>query len=128
MDISGAAIADVDEPKLERIVENLVLNAAKHTPERRRFTSASTCRATISSSRRRRGAGPDEYKTVFETFNRGPKMLSTTPGLGIGLALVARFAEVHGGRTWVEDRDGRRAPSASSSRTACVRPAPPAGS
>lgn len=40
---------------------------------------------------------------MFETFNRGPKMLSATPGLGIGLALVSRFAEVHGGRAWVED-------------------------
>jgi signal transduction histidine kinase len=49
----------------------------------------------------------DQYKeAVFETFNRGPSMLSATPGAGIGLALVARFAAVHGGRSWVEDRPG----------------------
>jgi PAS domain S-box-containing protein len=50
---------------------------------------------------------PDEFKeVVFETFNRGPSMLATTPGAGIGLSLVAQFTAVHGGRSWVEDRPG----------------------
>jgi PAS domain S-box-containing protein len=110
VDISGApVIADVDEPKVERIVENLVLNAAKHTPERAAIhVRLDTQGADLLLSVDDEGPGvPDDFKrSVFETFNRGPKMLSTTPGLGIGLALVARFAEVHGGRTWVEDRDG----------------------
>ena len=110
VDISGdALVAEVDGPKVERIVENLVLNAAKHTPERspihvRLDVQGDDLLLTVDDEG---GGVPDEYKqTVFETFNRGPKMLSATPGLGIGLALVARFAEVHGGRTWVEDREG----------------------
>ena len=49
----------------------------------------------------------DEFKeAVFETFNRGANMLSVTPGAGIGLSLVARFAALHGGRAWVEDAPG----------------------
>jgi signal transduction histidine kinase len=54
------------------------------------------------------GAGvPDELKEViFEPFRQGPQRSQHSPGVGIGLSLVARFAELHGGQAWVEDRPG----------------------
>ncbi len=44
--------------------------------------------------------------TLFEPFRQGPGTSSHAPGVGIGLSLVARFAELHGGRAWVQDRPG----------------------
>jgi PAS domain S-box-containing protein len=102
----GPVVADVDPAKMERLVENLVLNAVKHTPQE------SSIVVHLESEGRNLllaveddGPGiPDEFKeAVFEIFNRGPSLLSATPGAGIGLALVARLAAVHGGRAWVED-------------------------
>jgi PAS domain S-box-containing protein len=102
-------VAEIDRAKLERIVENLVVNAHKHTP------AAGPVDVQLAAQGRNlllvvddQGPGiPDEFKeVVFETFNRGPNILATTPGAGIGLSLVARFAAVHGGRCWVEDRPG----------------------
>jgi signal transduction histidine kinase len=102
-------VVEVDRAKLERIVENLVVNAGKHTP------NAGSIEVRLTRHGRDMllvveddGPGiPDEFKeVVFETFNRGPSMLATTPGAGIGLSLVARFTAVHGGRSWVEDRPG----------------------
>jgi two-component system sensor histidine kinase KdpD len=110
VDISGAPVrAEIDAPKLERIVENLIMNAVKHTPP------ASSIHVRLDKGPEGvliavEDDGPgiaDEHKNaVFETFNRGSKALSPTPGAGIGLSLVARFAEAHGGRAWVEDRPG----------------------
>jgi signal transduction histidine kinase len=105
----GPVQAEIDPGKVERMVENLVVNAVKHTPQ------ASAIRVGLDTDARDLlifveddGPGiPDEFKhVVFETFNRGPSMLSATPGAGIGLSLVSRFAEVHGGASWVEDRPG----------------------
>jgi signal transduction histidine kinase len=50
---------------------------------------------------------PAELATeIFEPFRQGPASASHSPGTGIGLSLVAMFAELHGGRAWVEDREG----------------------
>jgi signal transduction histidine kinase len=47
---------------------------------------------------------PDEDKEViFEPFRQGS---AAATGSGVGLALVARFAALHDGRAWVEDRPG----------------------
>jgi PAS domain S-box-containing protein len=102
-------VAQVDGPKIERIVENLVINAAKHTPE------GTAVRVGV----RRQGEGvllvvddegsgiPDYMKeAIFRPFERGTEARRNSAGTGIGLSLVARFAELHGGRAWVEDRAG----------------------
>ena len=102
-------VADVDPAKLERIVENLVANAARHTPPDR----------TIWVAVREEAGGvllaveddgpvvpPELRDAIFEPFRQGPTATPHTPGTGIGLSLVARFAELHGGRAWVAERAG----------------------
>jgi len=51
------------------------------------------------------GVPADLRPALFEPFSKG-KRGKYAPGLGIGLSLVARFAKLHGGRAWVEDRPG----------------------
>jgi hypothetical protein len=67
---------------------------------------------------------PKELRTVlFEPFRQGPNAPGHAPGVGIGLSLVARFAELHDGRAWVEDRPG----GGSSFRVLLPDPPAPAG-
>ncbi len=99
----------VDPAKVERIVENLLMNAARHTKADR----------TIWLRVRPEGDGiliaveddgpgvPEELReAIFEPFRQGPTSSPHSPGTGIGLSLVGRFAALHGGRAWVEEREG----------------------
>jgi PAS domain S-box-containing protein len=99
----------VDAPKVERIVENLVVNAARHT------TAGTTIWIYVQSHDggvllvvEDEGPGvPAELREqVFQPFRKGRNIADHAPGSGIGLALVARFAQLHGGRAWVQDRPG----------------------
>jgi two-component system sensor histidine kinase KdpD len=105
---------EVDPPKIERIVENLLANATKHTPP--------GTPVWVRVQQRDHGAllviedaGPGVpqplRETIFQPFRQGPRPASHAPGVGIGLALVRVFAQLHGGRAWVEDR--RQGPGAS---------------
>jgi PAS domain S-box-containing protein len=99
-------LANVDAAKVERMLENLLSNAARHTRSGTRIW-VRVERADNGSLLVVEDDGdgiPDDQKTmIFEAFRRGS---STAAGSGIGLSLVARFAELHGGRAWVEDRPG----------------------
>ena len=55
------------------------------------------------------GVPADLHEAIFEPFRQAPGSSSVhAPGVGIGLSLVRRFAELHGGHAWVEDATGRR--------------------
>ena len=104
------ATVSLDAPKVERIIENLVANALRHTPaDAAIWVRASAQDGGTSVVVDDEGPGvPDDFKeAVFEPFRQAPGSSSEhSPGVGVGLSLVRRFAELHGGRAWVEDRPG----------------------
>jgi PAS domain S-box-containing protein len=102
-------IVGVDRRKVERIVANLLGNSAKHAPPSSRIWARvhphdGGVLITVEDD----GPGvPREIRErIFEPFRRGPGADEHTPGVGIGLSLVRRFAELQGGRAWVEERTG----------------------
>lgn len=101
--------AEVDPAQLDRIVENLLVNALKHTePGTPIWVWAAEQDVGVVLAIEDAGPGvPDDLKVaIFDPFTRGPETPAHAPGTGIGLSLVARFAALHGGRAWVEDRPG----------------------
>ena len=98
---------DVDAGKVERIIENLLLNAARHTPPGTAvFVKVQEMPNGVVLIVEDEGEGvPDELKEVlFEPFRQGED--ATGGGMGIGLSLVRRFAQLHGGSAVIEDREG----------------------
>lgn len=102
------ALAEVDVPKVERIIENLLANAIAYT------TGDSEIRVRVENQEdgvliavddRGPGVPEEEREEIFEIFNRGSAMVNIS-GTGIGLSLVAQFTALHGGRAWVEDNPG----------------------
>jgi PAS domain S-box-containing protein len=102
-------VVQVDGPKVERIVENLLVNAARHTTDDRRiWLRVEPADGGVVIAVEDDGPGvPEEIRdAIFEPFRQGPTAAAHAPGTGIGLSLVSRFAELHGGRAWVQERDG----------------------
>jgi PAS domain S-box-containing protein len=100
---------NVDPAQTERIIENLVANAVKYSPPGSHIEVIARAGADGGVEIHVMDDGPgiaDELRrSIFEPFVRGDTG-TFTPGTGVGLALVDRFAKLHGGRAWVEDREG----------------------
>ena len=97
----------VEAPKIERILENLLANAVRHTPDDTRiWVRLADLGDEILIEVEDDGPGiPPELKTeLFQAFRQGDDQDPHSPGTGIGLALVAGFTKLHGGRVEVADR------------------------
>jgi PAS domain S-box-containing protein len=102
-------VVPIDGAKVERIVENLLANTARHTPAHATiWVSVRRCEGGVMLTVEDDGRGvePGLRETIFEPFQQGPEVPQHSPGVGVGLTLVRRFAELHGGRAWVEERHG----------------------
>lgn len=100
-------VVPVDSAKIERVIDNLLANAVKHSRGAdiwvRLEPDGDEVLLTIEDS----GPGiPDGLHTeIFEPFRQGPASTAdASPGTGIGLTLVHRFVNLHGGRVWAENR------------------------
>jgi signal transduction histidine kinase len=96
-----------DPTMVERIVENLLANAVKHTPGDARIwirVERTDEGALIAVEDDGPGIRPEDRERIFEPFVQGEG--SGVSGAGVGLALVAKFAELHDGRAWVQERAG----------------------
>ena len=104
---ADSVLVDLDPPKVERILDNLLGNAVKHTPAGtviRVRVEETNEGALLAVDDGGPGVPDHDRQAIFELFNRGPESPETAPaGAGVGLSLVAQFAALHGGRVWVED-------------------------
>jgi two-component system, OmpR family, sensor histidine kinase KdpD len=98
-------VVEVDATMVERIVENLLANAVRHTPPDSRIwirVRSETGGEVIVVEDEGPGVPPEQRLEIFEPFRQADGN-GHPAGVGVGLALVARFAELQGGRAWVED-------------------------
>jgi len=96
-----AATVVADAARLEQMLRNLVNNARRHTPPEGRISIAATrvnAHVSIAVADTGSGIGTEHLPYVFDRFYRAdPSRDRATGGAGLGLAIVRRLAEAHGG-------------------------------
>ncbi|MEO5376738.1 MAG: DUF4118 domain-containing protein [Magnetococcus sp. DMHC-6] len=98
-------LLELDTGLMERVFNNLLENAAKHTPAGSRITlTARLLDPWVEVAVEDNGGGfpPDLEKKLFQKFTRG-KTESTIAGFGLGLAIVRAIVEAHGGSVRAEN-------------------------
>jgi signal transduction histidine kinase len=107
-DVAGLLVS-VDKRRIERVVANLVENAAVYAGGVTRMAveaTGDTVRLIVEDAGP--GVPPEGRDRIFERFFRGSAAgrRGAGDGTGLGLALVAEHVRLHGGRVWVDDRPG----------------------
>lgn len=101
-----------DDHRLQQVTWNLLANSVKYTPHGGRVTITLACsggRALISVVDSGEGIDPSFLPHVFEPFRQGQSRTMRS-GLGLGLAIVRRLVDLHGGRiSAASDGDGKGA-------------------
>lgn len=109
IDIDPLPVVTGDASRLGQLFGNLIDNAIKYMGKRpRRLIHIGTSRQGDESSFFVRDSGPgipaDQHEQVFRLFRRLAN--GNSPGEGIGLTMVRKIVEKHGGRIWVESTPG----------------------
>lgn len=102
---------EVDTDKFQQVLDNLMNNAIKYSPDGGQIT----CRllethnhVILSVSDQGLGIPKKDLTHVFDRFYRVDKARSRAQGgTGLGLAISKEIISMHGGRIWVDSKEGR---------------------
>jgi len=105
-----------DEHRLAQVITNLLVNAAKFTPEHGYISldacltekTNNLCTLLFSVSDTGIGIPPDQQVKIFQSFEQAES--STTRkygGAGLGLAISKSIVEMMGGKIWVQSEPGK---------------------
>jgi PAS domain S-box-containing protein len=104
-----SAVVDADETYLTLLIDNLLSNAHKYSPQDAPVEVEVTSdgfEAVVRFLDRGMGFGDTPPETLFEPFFRSPEARFAANGIGIGLALCQRIVTALGGRIWAIPREG----------------------
>jgi signal transduction histidine kinase len=103
-------VLPLDQVMIDRVVDNLVRNAGRHTPPGTNVwvrVAPDDDGAIVVVEDDGPGVLPSDRERIFEPFQQGRRASTqASPGTGIGLALVRRFVEAHAGTVVVDERPG----------------------
>jgi signal transduction histidine kinase len=105
----GEVFLDCDHLRIEQVLTNLVSNAIKYSPEATSIEIAAVATEEEVVFRvTDHGVGISEHERarVFEPFRRVGLSKESAPGVGLGLFVVRRIVEAHGGSIDVESVPG----------------------
>lgn len=104
------SFVEIDEDKLTQVLDNIISNAIKYSPEGGTITFSliqQEEQIVISVSDEGVGIPNDQVGKIFERFYRVDKARTRKlGGTGLGLAIAKEMVEAHGGEIWAESEEG----------------------
>jgi signal transduction histidine kinase len=101
-----------DEDRIAQVVNNLISNAVKYSPEGGTITISGRTRTDdilVCISDEGPGISRQDAPYVFDRFYRASDAARTTKGTGLGLYLAKAVVEAHGGQIWVDEGSAKGA-------------------
>ncbi len=99
-----------DPGRLEQVLDNLLGNAVKYSPEGGDITVEvvrEPGRVVVSVADRGRGISREAMTTLFMPFHRVHRQGEENRGVGLGLFISRSIVDAHGGTMWVQSEAGR---------------------
>ena len=106
----SAPIIQADYDRLTQVINNLVLNAIRHTPPHGRITLEAKRlddEVRIKICDTGEGIDEDALPYIFDRFWRGDKARPHTGSTGLGLAIARQLIQAHKGQIQVESQLGQ---------------------
>ena len=110
LDLEEALNAEADAEKLRQIVDQLIQNAIKFSPDGGTVTVAGRRRidaVQVSVVDEGIGIAPAEQQRIFTKFHRADAGSRAPGGAGLGLFIAQGLVSAMGGRIWVDSAEGR---------------------